>query len=78
MARRGVIERGGDRSLHIHHVIMAKLVEFAGGHARFDEWGNIIEHLGSESSRNAHFFDIGVVLDGNGHGYKGLIASVLP
>ena len=60
------------------HVLMAacksdkianvkQAIQLAGRHAGFDVRGNVVEHFGSESSGDAHFFDVGVVFDGDGH-----------
>lgn len=58
MSGRCVIERRGNRALHIDDVIVAKLVEFLCRHALFDVWRNEVEHFRGEAACHAHFFDV--------------------
>src|SRR5690554_964897 len=57
VARRGVVERGGDGALHIDHVFMTQTIELAGGYAGLDERGDVVEHFGAEAAGDAHFLD---------------------
>jgi hypothetical protein len=36
---------------------LRQMVELAGGDAGFDEGGDVVEHLGGQTARDAHFFD---------------------
>ncbi len=55
VARRGVIEGRGNRTLDLDHVFVAQPVELAGGHAGGDERRNVVEDFGGERTRDAHF-----------------------
>ena len=68
MARRGVIERRGDRALHVGHVGVAETVQLLGGGARHHEGGDVVQKLGRQSAGNTHFLDFFRGLDSDGHG----------
>ena len=67
VARWSVIERRGNGALHVYHVFVAKLVEFAGRHARFYVRRNEVQHFGGQPAGDAHFCDVFAVFNGNGH-----------
>lgn len=67
MAGRGIIQRCRDGLLHIDHVIVAERIQLFGRDASFDVGGDEIQHLGSQPAGDAHFFDIGRVLDRDCH-----------
>jgi hypothetical protein len=67
VAGRRVVQRRRHRALHVDHVFMAQAIEFAGGDARLDEGGDVVEHFGAEAAGDAHAFDFFRGLDGDGH-----------
>jgi hypothetical protein len=57
-----------DAALHIHHVVVAELVELAGADAGLDEGRDVIEDFRAETARDAHFFDFFGRFDRDAHG----------
>ncbi len=67
IAGRAVVQRRWNRALHVEHVFVAEAIELAGGHARFDEGRNVVQHFGAQAAGNAHAGDIFGGFDGNRH-----------
>lgn len=76
----GVVQGGRDGVLFIDHVVMAQAIELVGGDAGLNMWGDEIEYFRAKSTGDAHFFDVGRGLDGDGrsHGILGLVAYKRP
>ena len=72
MARRRVVERRRNGALHIHHVIVAEPIEFAGCYPGFDVRGNEVKHFGGKTAGQPHFFDIFGGFEGYVHEFNSL------
>ena len=55
IAGRGIIERRGNGILHVHHVIVAQLVELIRCDSWLDKRCNVIQHFRCKSARYPHF-----------------------
>lgn len=44
--------------MNIHDIVVADAIEFIGRHAGFDVLLDHFQHIGGESSGNAHFLDV--------------------
>ena len=67
VSRRRVVEWRGNGALHVHHVLMAQPVQFAGADAWLHMRRNEIEHLTGQAAGDAHFFNIFGSFDVDGH-----------
>lgn len=54
MSGRRIVQRGWNRALHIHHIVMAKLVEFAGSDAGLHKWRDVVQDFGAQTAGDAH------------------------
>ena len=58
VSRRRVVERRGDRVLHVDHVVVREVVDVARGRAHLDVRREVVEELGREPSRDPHGRDL--------------------
>ncbi|MCY1549930.1 hypothetical protein D9M68_861360 [compost metagenome] len=62
-----VVERRGNRLLHIDDVVMADAIELFSGDAGLDVFADHFQHVGGQAAGNAHFLDFCGGFDGDGH-----------
>jgi len=74
IARGAVVQGGGNRALHIDHVVMAEPVELPGGDPGPDMGANEVQDFGGETARDPHGVDFGARFELDGH--KGLESQV--
>ena len=68
MDGRRIVERRGDAALHVHHVIVAELIQLVGGDADLHEGGDVIQHFTGQASGDVHLCDLFGILDTDCHG----------
>ena len=67
MAAGRIVERRGNGLLYVDHIVVAQLVEFTRGDARFDMRSDEIEYFRGEPPRYTHFFDFFGGFDADRH-----------
>ena len=73
-----VVEWGGNGVLNLGDVVMRQLIQGVGGDARLDVGGEVIQHLGGQSTGLPHACDALLIFVGNAHGGQLSQGGLLP
>ena len=76
VGRAAIVERGGNRLLHIDDIVVAEAIEFFGCYGGLDVLGDHFQHLGRQAAGHAHAGNIFRSLDGYCH--EGSLISTAP
>ena len=67
--RAAVVEAGGDGLLDVGDVVVTAAVQFGGADAGNDVRGNHVKHVRRQAPGDAHFGEVGLAFQGDGHGF---------